>query len=250
MPASPSLAARAEALLNRLAQAEAQEADRQAQLEIERAGLRAAKSREALQKALNVVPVLVDLGVNPVIPAPPAFDLTGARRALRTTASSIVGAPVNEIASRIRSHSVNNALETAEKFSRSLGAALNRSVDKKRQEVLPSGIDQPIIIYPGTSEALAARLRRLQELLQRKVENLAPSDLAQRFQQILTAAESWTADQPQLDESLGRHHPEVQEFLRQAATTEGAPWSLITPTVQAWLADPENTASLRIVLSP
>ena len=35
MPASPSLAARAEALLNRLAQVEAQEADQQARLEIE-----------------------------------------------------------------------------------------------------------------------------------------------------------------------------------------------------------------------
>ena len=35
MPASPSLAARAEAVLNRLAQVEAQEADRQARLEIE-----------------------------------------------------------------------------------------------------------------------------------------------------------------------------------------------------------------------
>ena len=49
MPASPSLATRAEALLNRLAQVEAQETDRQARLEIEKALLRASRSRETLR---------------------------------------------------------------------------------------------------------------------------------------------------------------------------------------------------------
>jgi hypothetical protein len=248
MLASRSLAMRAEALLNRLAQVEVQEADRQARLEIARARLRASSSREALEDALGVIPELVESGVNPVIPVSPAIDLAGARRALRTTATNIVGVPVGEIASRIRSHSVNNALETAEKFSRSLQTALNRAVDKKRQEILPPGIDQPIIVYPGASDALAAKLRRLRELLQRTVENLAPGDLAQRFQEIVSAAESWTADRPRLDEGLDRQHPEVKEFLRQAASDEGALWSLITPVVQAWLADPENTANLRVVL--
>jgi hypothetical protein len=248
MPASQSLAVRAEALLNRLAQVEAQEADRQARLEIAKARLRASSSRKALKDALGVIPVLMESGVNPAIPASPTLDLTAARRALRTTASSVVGVPVTEIASRIRSQSVNNALETAERFSRLLESALNRSVDKKRQEILPSGIDQPIIVYPGASDALAARLRRLRELLQRKVENLAPGDLAQRVQELVRAAESWTADLPRLAEGLDRQHPDVKEFLRQAATDEGTPWSLITPVVQAWLADPENTANIRVVL--
>ena len=88
----------------------------------------------------------------------------------------------------------------------------------------------------------------MQTLLQRKVDGLAPGDLAQRLQELVDAAASWTTDRPRLDEGLDRQHPEVQEFLRQAATDEGAPWSLITPIVQTWLADPENTANLRIVL--
>jgi len=248
MPAPLSLAARAEVLMNRLAQVEAQETDLQARLEIEKARLRASSSREALEDALGVIPVLVESGVNPVMPASPAVDLAGARRALRATATNVVGAPVGEIASRIRSQSVNSALETADRFTRNLVSALNRSVEKKRQEILPPGIDQPIIVYPGASDALAAKLRRLRELLQRRVENLAPGDLAQRFQEIVSAAESWTADRPRLDEGLDRQHPEVKEFLRQAATEEGASWPLITPLVQAWLADPENTANLRVVL--
>ena len=64
MPASPSLAARAEALLNRLAQVEAQEADRQAQLEIENARQRASSSRQALKDALDAIPVLAESGVH------------------------------------------------------------------------------------------------------------------------------------------------------------------------------------------
>jgi len=248
MPQSPSLAARAEALLNRLAQVEAQETDRQARLEIEKARLRANRTREDLEAALGVIPVLTESGVNPVIPASPALDLAGARRALRATASNLVGASVTEIASRIRSHSVNKALETAEKFSRALESALNRSVERRRQEILPPEIDQPIIAYPGASEVVAARLRRLQTLLQRKVDGLPPGELAQRLQRIVYAAASWTTDWPRLEEGLDHQHPEVQEFLRQAATEEGAAWPLITPIVQAWLTDPENSANLRVVL--
>ena len=249
MPASPSLAARAEALLNRLAQVEAQEDDRQARLEIERARLRASSSREALEDLLGVIPVLAESGVSPpVIPESTVSDLAGARRALRATATSVVGASVGEIASRVGANSVNNALETAERFSRSLESGLNRSVEKKRQEILPPEIDQPIIAYPGASDALAARLERLQFLLQRKVENLTPGDLMQRLQDLVSAAASWPADWLRLEEVLDRQHPEVQEFLRQAATKEGASWSLITTVVQAWLADPQNAANLRVVL--
>ena len=243
-----SLATRAETLLNRLAHVEAQESDQQARLEIERARLRASNSREALENALDVIPVLAESGVHPVIPASPTIDLAGARRALRATATSVVGAPVGEIASRVGSNSVNNALENADRFTRNLVSALNRSVEKRRQEILPPEIDQPIIAFPGASEVVAARLRRLQTLLQRKVDGLPPAELAQRLENIVSATASWTTDRPQLKEGLDRQHPDVQEFLRQAATDEGAPWSLITPTVHAWLADPENTANLRVVL--
>ena len=121
-------------------------------------------------------------------------------------------------------------------------------MEKKRQEILPADIDKPVIHYPGVSYTLVAQLERLQTQLQRKVENLAPGDLAQRLQALVGAAESWTAERPRLDEGLDRQHPEVRDFLRQAATEDGAPWSLLTPVVQRWLGDPENTASLRIVL--
>jgi hypothetical protein len=249
MPPSPSLAARAEVLLNRLVQVEAQEADRQAKLAIENARQRADRVREALTDALDVIPVLTGAGVTrPPMPSQTLSDLAAARRTLRTAATAIVGAPISEIASRVKSNSVNQALETAEKTARQLDSALNRSVEKKRQEILPPGIDKPLIPYPGASYSLVAKLERLQTQLQRKVENLAPSDLAQRLQDLLRAAETWTAERPGLDEGLDRQDPEVRDFLRQAASPEGVPWPQLTPVVQAWLADPENTANLRIVL--
>lgn len=249
MPASPSLAQRAEILLNQLAQVVAQEADEQAQLEIENARQRASSSRQALTDARNAVDALAASGVTaPPIPSQILTDLAAARRTLRTAATAIVGMQVDVIASRVRSNSVNQALEAAEKYSRYIDAALNRSVEKKRQEILPDGIDKPIVLYPGGSDLVAARLGKLQTRLQRKVEGVTPSELPQRLRLLADAAALWATERPRLDEGLDRQHPEVRAFLRQAATEDGASWSLLTPTVQRWLGAPENTASLRIVL--
>ncbi len=133
MPASPSLATRAEILLNRLAQVEAQEADRLAKLAIENARQRAGSARQSLTDALDVIPVLAESSVTlPAMSGQTLSDLAAARRTLRTAATTIVGAPVSEIALRVQTNSVNHALETAEKTARHLDSALNRSVEKKR----------------------------------------------------------------------------------------------------------------------
>lgn len=244
-----SFAARAEILLNRLAQVEAQETDRQAQAEIERARLRVSKDRGDLADALRVIQILEESGINPpVIPNGTLADLSKARTALRTAATTMVGAHIGDVVSRIRTQSVNNALMTVEKFTMSLVTGLNRSVDRERLRILPHGIDERIVVYPGVSEAMAVRLRRIQSLLQRKVERLEPDDLVKRFREIVNGVASWTEDRPKMDEKLEDQHPEVSEFLREAATEEGAPWLLITSAVRTWLSDPENTVNLRVVL--
>ena len=174
MPATESLAMRAEALLNRLAQVQAQRADDEAHAEVVKARARASRSREVLDDVQRVIPVLEKDGV-----APPAVseamraEAVKARTALRSTATSIVGAQVGEIASRVRSQSVNSALEVAEKLARFLVADLNRSVEKKRLEILPDEINQRIVTYPGASDLLAVRLTNIQTRLLRKVDNLS-----------------------------------------------------------------------------
>lgn len=249
MPTTESLATRAETLLNRLAQVEAQEANDQARMDIERARVRASRSRAALEEELGLIPVLAEHGATlSRLPGTGVPDLAKARTALRTTATAIVGAPVGDVASRTRSPSVNSALETSEKLAKSLLADLNRSVDRMRQQILPEGIEQDIVIYPGSSDALAVKLRRIQSRLLQKVDGLSASLLEQRFREMIADATTWAADRPRLDSSLEGQPPEVREFLRQAATEEGAPWHLITPNVQTWLSDAENTVNLSVVL--
>ncbi len=249
MPVTESLAARAATLLNRLAQVEAQAADQQVRTEIETARKRASTSRAALGDALRVIPVLETLGaVPPSVPERIRPDVAKARTALRSAASSVTGAPVSEIASRIHARSVNDALQTADDLARSLLADLNKSVDRKRLAILPSGIDQAIVVYPGASHALAVGLQLIQSRLRKRVSDLSADELEQRLQGLISDAAQWAEKRPQLESSLVGQHPEVQAFLRAAATEAGAPWSLITLVVQAWLADPENTADLKVVL--
>jgi hypothetical protein len=249
MPATESLAARAEKLLNRLAQVHAQRADLEARTEVVTAQARASRTREVLEDVQRVIPILAENGVaSPAVSEAMRGEAVKARTALRSTATSIVGAPLRDIASRIHSQSVNSALEVGDKLAKSLVADINRSVDKKRLEILPDGIDQRIVIYPGASDLLAVRLQGIQGRLQRKVDGLGPSELEQRFRDIIRDTAAWMTDRPRLEASLENQHPDVRELLRQAATEDGASWSLITPAVQTWLADPENSTTLRIVL--
>jgi hypothetical protein len=250
MGAPESLAVRAEAMLNSLAQAQAQAASQQARTEIVTAGARASKVATDLREALSAVPVLAEVGVAVHIAVPSAAlqDVTRARTALRSSATSMVGAQADDVAGKLRSQSVDAALVAAEKLAKSVLAGLNRTVEQWRQELLPAGIDERIVAYPGTSEALAVKMRNIQSRLQRKVENLTAGQLTQRAQEINSDLNAWAAERPRLDTGLEGRHPDVQEFLRQAAAEQGASWDLITPVVASWLKDPENTVNLRVAL--
>ncbi len=250
MVATESLAARAEAMLNRLAQAKAEAATQQARTERETARVRASRIAADLCAARGAVSDLAECGVvvDLATPDPLLQQVTRARTALRTAATSMVGAQPDEVASRVRSRSVEDALATAERLVKSALAGLSRSVERWRKEILPADIGERIIPYPGTSDLLVARLTGIQRRLQQKVENLTAEKLVQRAREIRDDAATWAQERPQLDASLQGRHLDVQEFLRQAATDEGASWELITPAVAAWLNDPENTASLRVVL--
>lgn len=250
MSATESLAARAEAMLNRLAQAKAEAASQQTRNEIEAARTRASRVMADLSSARDAASALPECGVAVNLATPDAMlqDVTRAKTALRRAANSIVGAEPNAVVSRVKSQSVDAALTTAEKLAKSMLAGLIRSVERRRQEVLPADIGERIMAYPGTSDLLVARLLGIQRRLQQKVENLTAEKLVQWAQQITEDAATWAQKRPELETSLQGRHPDVQEFLRQAASDEGGSWELITPAVAEWLNDPENTASIRVVL--
>jgi hypothetical protein len=250
MGAPESLAARAENMLNGLAQAQAQAISQQARTEIETARARASRVVGDLREVRGAASVLAERGfaVDTAVPSAALQEVTRARTSLRSSATSMIGAQADDVAGRVRSQSVDAALATAEKLARSVLAGLNRSVERRRQELMPAGIDEGIVAYPGTSEALVVRLRNIQTRLQRKVENLTAEQLTQRAQQLVGDVATWTDERPRLDTGLEGRHSDIQEFLHQAATEQGAPWRLITPTVAAWLEDSENTANLWVVL--
>lgn len=250
MAATESLAARAEAMLNRLAQAKAEAASQQARTEIETARARASRIAADLCAARDAGPDLAKPGVAVDLATPGSLlqEVQRARTALRTAATSMVGAQPDEVASRVRSQSVDTALAVADRLSRAVLVGLNRSVERWREQVLPAGIGERIVAYPGASDALVVRLGNIQRRLQQKVENLPADQLVQRAQQISRDAAAWAQERPRLDAGLEGRHPDVQEFLRQAATDEGASWHLMTEAVAEWLDDPENTTSLRVVL--
>jgi hypothetical protein len=160
----------------------------------------------------------------------------------------MVGHTPEDVALRAQGQSADTALATAEKLARLVLANLNRAVDQGRQQRLPEGIGDRIVAYPGASDVLVVRLRNIQDRMQAKVENLPADVLASRALKIIDDVAAWRADRPQLDAGLEDRDPDVREFLRQVATELGAPWRLITPAVSAWLADPENSADLRVVL--
>ena len=158
MPAPLSLAARAEALLNRLAQVESQEADRQARLEIEKARLAGEQQPRGPGGRARRDPgaggVRRDIRLIPACPHRSGRGAAGLAdnchhhsrgtcRRDRLAGTVPLGQPAPW---KPRTGSPGTWI-----------SALNRSVEKKRQEILPPGIDQPIIAYPGASDALAAQ---------------------------------------------------------------------------------------------
>jgi hypothetical protein len=248
-----SLAARAEAMLIRLVEARAEESSQQTRTEIENARARASKITADLHAAKDAIPELTECGVAVDLATPNSLlqEVARARTALRTAATSMVGAQPNEIASRVGSLTVDTALATAERLARSALLGLIRSVERWRQENLPANIAERIVGYSGTSDLLIVRLKHIRGRLEQKVENLDAGQLAQRARQIRDDAAAWAQERPKLDGGRQGRHPDIQRFLLSAATDdtdEGASWDLITPVVAKWLQDHENTANLRVVV--
>lgn len=245
---SESLSTRAERILNRMAQVQAHEQDTGARNAVEQMKVRLRQQREALEDLAKAELGLRERGVK-ILPVAESVtrDVAKAKSALRTTADGLVGCSTKEIVERVRAQSVDHAVGLAERLAKAKTKSLNEAVDRRREQLLPSNIDGKIIHYPGVSDALVARLTRVQRLLTTVVEQKPVDDLAEHLDNIVSAVETWEQDRPLLENELEKNHPEIKAFLREAAG-DGAPWHLITPRVREWLADPNNTADLKVVL--
>lgn len=250
MSGTTSMAARAETLLIRLNQLQVQKDDQAARNVIETLRSRASISRKNLHEIVAVKPELRKLEVNvPSLPAAKKKETATARTALRTTATSIVGVALSDLASRVKGDSVDKALRVAEGLSKTLLSDLNKSVDGERQRILPSDIADPIVAYPGASHVLVVRLQHMQERLREPVVEVATSDLPRRVSELRDLVDSWLKDRPLLEQSLEQHDDELQAFLRRASSEEGVRWTMVTSKVRSWLDEGENASGIRMHLS-
>jgi hypothetical protein len=246
---TPSLAMRARRLIEQLGDLREREQDEQARSIVESVSARSQACRRRLSDTTDAVQDLERHGIPfPTLQRTLLDSVPAAKKTLRTTATTIERTDPRTSAGRARLQSVDNALATCERIAKALELQLVGAVERRRQQLLPADIQSPVHGYSGVSEALVVRLQSLQRTLQAPLPGVAVDKLVGLLDRIAAQAEQWTREHPLLEAALEKHHPEIKEFLRLAATEEGAPWSAITPSVSQWLSDPANTADLKVVL--
>jgi hypothetical protein len=133
-----------------------------------------------------------------------------------------------------------------------LAELMAKALVAERDELLPAGLDDPLPDVPGQA-AIAMRLRLHQERLRRDIslnaEQMTPEGIAMVLEDRTARAQAaayWAEEFPRLLAALERERPDVQEFLRAAATAEGAPISLLTPEVHRRLEQDGHLDEFRI----
>lgn len=164
----------------------------------------------------------------PVVPSAAAKAIPNLRRVATRAAD-----PDHNLTEQIRSGAVQDALKAADNTAKLLEQALITAADAERVRLTPADLDRPIVAMPG-NESLQARIRKIQSALSQrasgKVEDL-PSALA-RWRQ---SATEWDDVQDQVNRALAGLPAEIKTFVEAAASSTGAPWSLVTATVREWL---------------
>lgn len=250
MSAQLSLADRAENVLIKLSAAVAGQKNADAVGKIENARQRAKESREKLHSLLAALPDLESAEVaGPTLTAARIREVAQARQTLKTTATNIVGKEIEDIASRVSTATIDGYLNLAESLNRSLLAEVNRAIDRRRVELLPDRVAEPIISFPGVPYFNILALRRIQTTLQATVTGLVSVDEAlKRLKEIQAGVTEWNEKRPLLDQAAESQPPEVKRFMAAAASEEGASWDLVTDEVQDWLAIDDHADSIRIRL--
>ena len=177
-----------------------------------------------------------------------------ARRSLKSTATRLEGPDLDEAAAiqLLNGAAFQEALKTAENVVARLANRLTQALESDRSTWIPATLDDPVPDVPGRS-LIVGNLGRRQEKLLRGLA-VAPEDftaegverLLARRADMLESAAYWEEEYPRLLAALGNELPEVQAFLRAAATPEGAPLSLLTPEVRSRLEEDDLLADFRI----
>ena len=205
----------------------------------------------ALQLAEVGITNLEEFGLKrPVIQGPVRTEATQARTALRTTATAITGTSTQEMASRLGSASVSQALTVAvASVSKALTTQSRRAAEEYRQKILPTDLTEAIPAGSGVKDSVIIALKRIQNNLQQPIQDVdSPKIVADRLRNVVDLVGEWTELRPLVHAAAQQQHPEVRAFLAAAGTVEGARWSMVTDEVGSWLSDDSNSEAIRIHL--
>ncbi len=177
-----------------------------------------------------------------------------ARTRLRTTATRLQSPELDE-ANAIQllgGRTFQEALGDADAIVGRMAGLIAKTLVSERDATLPSTLDDPLPDVPGYA-AVVVRLKNRREQLLRDItvtaEVLTPAgvaDLLERRRARQQAVATWNEEFPKLVEALERERPDVQAFLRAAATPEGARLSLLTADVRSRLEEEQLLDEFRI----
>jgi len=230
-PKQGSLAERANQALLVLANRADQKKSESELSAIATACARAEALTSRLKVAVHITAELDTLGVLhawPPVPAPAAKAIPNLRAAATRAAD-----PSQDLTDRLRSGAVQDALKAAETTAKLLEQALINTADTERLRVTPSDLDSPIVTMPG-NESLQVRIRAIQSSLSQGTSRQI-GDLPSAIVRWRRSAAEWEKVRDEVKRTMAGLPSEIKAFVEAAASTSGAPWSIVTAAVREWL---------------
>jgi hypothetical protein len=212
---------------------------------IKAACIRAEQAASNLQNTKAVRSQLIELELQPAVPAPRKNDaLAKARRNLRTTAT-LAGEPGNDLTDRLQGSAVQDALKAAELVLKAAEGALFDTADAERVRLRPSDLDAQVVSLPG-AESASITVNRIRTSFSDRFRSQNVSALPDAVRAWRTDAAEWSRLKESAREAIEQLHPEIQVFVEAAATQAGATWAHVTPTVRMWLDNEANGESYKV----
>jgi hypothetical protein len=188
---------------------------------------------------------LQDLGVaTPTLASANRKAAADSRAALRAAATALTKLDT-EVTNRLNGDGVQQALKGSESLRVAIEKLLVQALDNERRRLKPKQLDEPIPSVSG-SISLATRLERLRNLLNAPMTTGDIADAEATIVKLREARSDWDEGRPSLDVAVQQLPKALRDFIAASNKPDGAPFSMLTAEVRAWLDDPRNGQGYRV----
>ena len=150
-----------------------------------------------------------------------------------------------ELLNFLNSDRSRNAVEKAGRSITEAAQLLVDAVNRHTEQVRPASIDEPVPPV-GLNATTTFKMQNAQRVLTSMMKLPAATELSElpnrlvgRLEAIEEYVDTWNRLHPELAEVQRSLHPEVRGFVEAASSQEGAPLSLLTESVLAYLRENE-----------